>query len=194
MAAAVMQATSLPQLVAQTPIFMLDFITSGAHGQNGDRDVDTAACRRGACSRVRSDRQKRAGASLSDSQLNPGLGRDHRGQCGVPVAPVNVAEQVHAFLDNEPYEPQRFFYPVRVNYALANPPFSTMPDHALGVVVAGTAVAEHDGPAKIVQQHMQNMTRIVRTEQGSKLLEVAKQDILPGGATTQRHIGGQQRY
>ena len=34
--------------------------------------------------------------------------------------------------------------------------------------------------------------RLVRVEHGRKLLEVAKQDILPGGAATQRHVGGQQ--
>ena len=66
------------------------------------------------------------------------------------------------------------------------------PDHALGVLVGGTGLAEQHSPAKVVQQHVQNRRRLVRVQHGRKLLEVAKEDILPGGTATQRHVGGQQ--
>ena len=89
-------------------------------------------------------------------------------------------------------EPQGILDLVRIDNSVLNPPSGTSPDHALGVLVGSTALAEHHGPAEVVQQHVQSGLRLVRVEHGRKLLEVAKEDILPGGTATQRHVGGQQ--
>ena len=68
-----------------------------------------------------------AGASPSDGQINPSLGRDHREQCGVVVSPVDVQQQLHAQPDDGLQETQGLRRLVRIADAVPNPPFRTGP-------------------------------------------------------------------
>ncbi len=53
-----------------------------------------------------------AGRGMSDGRINPRPGRDHLGQCGVAVAPVDVPQQLHAEFDDGLQEPQRIVHQV----------------------------------------------------------------------------------
>ena len=65
-----MQPTIVPEMYACTLFFVLDLIPSQTHGQNGNRDADTAPCRSRAYGRAWKQSARPAGASLSNCQID----------------------------------------------------------------------------------------------------------------------------
>ena len=89
-------------------------------------------------------------------------------------------------------KPQGILGLVTIDNSVLNPPLGTCPDHALGVFVGGAASRNSTAWRRSCSSTCRIRRRLVRVQHGRKLLEVAKEDILPGGTATQRHVGGQQ--